>query len=253
MSEVSTISSAISRIGVMRDRSSRMPSLADRSRRERMRPARLAEAPHQRRVARLEEDQHRVQPAHLAQPPEDLRERRQETCPRGRRRRSRPSRCRRRAATAARASGSASSAGCRRRSSPRSSSARIACDLPDPDSPVRTMNGCAGRLAAIGCERPRRLCAAVCAASGAAPPGRPAVDAPSPAASRLAVFVLVLVADDRPRCRSGRSSRSASARAAWWPRARSSWLRAATSTRMAMLRPGATGIRMSGTRRPRIS
>ena len=52
---------------------------ADRSvRRERMRPPRLAEAPHQRRVARLEEDQHRVQPRHLPQLPEDLRERRQE-------------------------------------------------------------------------------------------------------------------------------------------------------------------------------
>src|SRR5262249_5272331 len=41
-------------------------------------------------------------------------------------------------------------------------------------------------------------------------------------------------------CRSESSSRLASSRAAWWPRARSSWLRAATSTRMAMLRPGAT-------------
>ena len=33
-----------------------------------MRPARLAEPPHQRGVARLEKDQHRVEPRHLAQP-----------------------------------------------------------------------------------------------------------------------------------------------------------------------------------------
>ena len=78
MSEVSTISSAISRIGVMPARSSRMPSLTDRSRRQRMRPPGLAEAPDQRRVAGLEEDQHRIQAAHLAQLLEDLRERRQE-------------------------------------------------------------------------------------------------------------------------------------------------------------------------------
>ena len=51
---------------------------------------------------------------------------------------------------------------------------------------------------------------------------------------------------------SARAARRAS-RAAWWPRARSSWLRAATSTRIAMLRPGATGMRISGTCSPRIS
>ena len=54
-------------------------ALADRSvRRQRMRPPRLAEAPHERGVARLEEDQHRIEPRHLPQPLEDLRERRQE-------------------------------------------------------------------------------------------------------------------------------------------------------------------------------
>ena len=62
-----------------------------------MRPPRLAEAPHQRRVARLEEDQHRVEPRHLPQPPEDLRETTTGSSLRGRRRRWRPSRCRRRA------------------------------------------------------------------------------------------------------------------------------------------------------------
>ena len=44
------------------------PSLDRPVRRERMRPPRLAEPPHERRVARLEEDQHRVEPRHLPQP-----------------------------------------------------------------------------------------------------------------------------------------------------------------------------------------
>ena len=58
-----------------------------------------------------------LRPRHLPQPLEDLRETTTGSCLRARRRRSRPSRCRRRAATASPASGSASSAGCRRRSS----------------------------------------------------------------------------------------------------------------------------------------
>ena len=61
-----------------RARSSRMPSLAERTRGQRMGPARLAEPPHERRVAGLEEDQHRVQPGHLPQPTEDPGKRREE-------------------------------------------------------------------------------------------------------------------------------------------------------------------------------
>ena len=51
-----------------------MPSIADRSRRERMRPARLAESPHQRRLGRLEEDQDRVQVLAALELPVDPRE-----------------------------------------------------------------------------------------------------------------------------------------------------------------------------------
>ena len=49
------------------------------ARRERMRPPRLAEAAHERRVARLEEDENRVQLRQLAQAAEDFRKRRQES------------------------------------------------------------------------------------------------------------------------------------------------------------------------------
>ena len=48
-------------------------------RRERMRPACFAEAADERRVARFEEDQHRIEPGHFPQPPENLRERRQKS------------------------------------------------------------------------------------------------------------------------------------------------------------------------------
>ena len=47
-------------------------------RRERVRPPRLAEPPHERVVARFEEDQHRVEPRHLPQPAEDHRKLREE-------------------------------------------------------------------------------------------------------------------------------------------------------------------------------
>ena len=78
MSDVSMISSAMLADGVQ-PRPLVADALADRPiRRQRMRPPRLAEAPHERRVARLEEDQHRVEPRHLPQPPEDRRELRQE-------------------------------------------------------------------------------------------------------------------------------------------------------------------------------
>src|SRR3989442_1212145 len=43
----------------------------------RSRPPRLAEAPHERRVAGLEKDEHRVEPPHLPELPEDFRKRRE--------------------------------------------------------------------------------------------------------------------------------------------------------------------------------
>ena len=48
------------------------------------------------------------------------------------------------------------------------------------------------------------------------------------------------------------STRSTNWRAASYPRSLRSWLRAATSTRMARFRPGATGMRMSGISDSRI-
>ena len=54
-------------------------ALADRSvRRQRMRPARLAEAPDQRHVGRFQKNQHRIQPRHRPQLPEDFWKRRKE-------------------------------------------------------------------------------------------------------------------------------------------------------------------------------
>ena len=79
-------------MAVSRARSSRMPSMTDRSLRQRVRPPRLAEAANQRRVARLEEDQRGVEAAASRRScAQDLRELRQERSARARRRRSRPS------------------------------------------------------------------------------------------------------------------------------------------------------------------
>ena len=98
---------------------------------------------------------------------------------------------------------------------PRSSSARMACDLPAPDRPVTTMKRPRGAV-----RRRRRR-------------GRHA--------SRLRVAGVVArrcVGQPLGRARAPGDSRAAL----------SSSLRAATSTSVAMLRPGATGIRTSGTR-----
>ena len=65
-------------VGHPADRLHRLALLADALDRgpigrERMRPARFAEAPHQRRLCRLEEDEHRVEVPHVLQPPVDAR------------------------------------------------------------------------------------------------------------------------------------------------------------------------------------
>ena len=106
----------------------------------------------------------------------------------------------------------------------------MACDFPAPDSPVRTTK----RACAVRCATDDRLAPAI---------SRPPVRQTSSGSATGPLSPSFSCC-----CR-----RSASALAAWCPRARSNWLRAATSTRFAMLRPGATGIRFIGTRSPRIS
>ena len=174
------ISSASSRIGCIRVRSSRIPAVDRAVRRQRMRPARLAEPADQRFVARLEEDQHRVEPRHLAQPPKIF----------GNDDRKFPSRTSTTIATCRCRRRPAATAGQRRdrrrrevvdAEVPRSSSARIACDFPEPDSPVRTMNGCpllarpAGlpsRATALLPCLPRLLTASSSSSSSSSPAGR---------------------------------------------------------------------------------
>ena len=234
-------------VGHVADRVQPRPLVADAFagraiRRQRMRPPRLAEAPHERRVAGLEEDQDRVEPRIFRSRLKTLRKRRQKVALAHVDDDRDLLDVAAAAATASPASGSASSAGCRRRSSrgPRARGWPATC--PEPDRPVSTMNGW-----------PRLASRAFARLAPSALALRRAVLARFTVALRLELFVVVVGAQRRAGAGCVRSSRSASARAAWWPRARSSWLRAATSTRIAMFRPGATGIRISGTRSPRIS
>ena len=233
MSEVSTISSARSRIRFSRCRSSRMPSLTERSGRQRMRTPRLAESPHQRRVARFEENQHRVQPRHLAQPPEDLRERRQE-------------------AALADVDDDRDlldvAAGAQRQLRQRRDQrgrqvvdAEVAEILQRANRLRLARSGQTGeddeRRAAPGCAWPGLRSSALFA--------RLLRRLSSSAASRLDLLVFFVRRRRRGACSRSDARADRRARGRRGGRAaRSSWLRAATSTRIAMLRPGATGIRM---------
>ena len=206
-----------------------------------MRPPRLAEPPHQRRVARLEEDQHRVEPRHrfaaAARPSGTA----TGTCPRGRRRR-----CatfvdarRLRAATASPASGS--------------SVRRQVVDAEVAEVLERANRLRLARARQPGEHDERRAAArALPRPAQAAPPARAALGRLISSASWLDPRRLVgVAADSRPLAQRrvealGQLARRVMARA----------LAAAGCARR--LRPGwrccgpgATGMRMSGTRRPR--
>ena len=131
-------------------RSSRMPSIAERSGASGC--GRRVSLNRRTSVAScgLEEDQHRVEVAHRLQPRVDRRELRRAACLRARRRRPRPGRSRcRRAASARRASAAARPAGCRRRSSrgPRARGSPGTCPSPTARSARRTATCTAVRAA----------------------------------------------------------------------------------------------------------